>query len=106
MIQVTDKYVFDIDQTILKELGDQDIYLEDEILRKEPNLGKESISIKPEKGEKEVVSVITATALLAPIVVPIALELIRRFVPKVECEETMEILADGTIIHRTHIKQI
>jgi hypothetical protein len=104
MTQVTDRYAFELDTDVRRELDSHQVSIEDEILHKQPGLHAEPVLGGPE-GEKDVVTIIAATSSLAPLVVPIVLELIRRFRPRVDYEEATERWPDGTTLHRIRIRE-
>ncbi len=92
------KIIFTFSDEIQTELHANDIDFFQELLKKQPEL---SIQYRehPKKaeGERNVVEVITATAALAPLIVPIAKEFIKRLLPHEKITEKEVVHPDGTI---------
>jgi hypothetical protein len=106
---MTHTYSFELDDYARQQLEAHGIQIEDEIVREQPGLKKELVSAG-EEGTKDVAAVITATGALAPLVVPIALAIIERLIPRtrqkevIEHEEMIEELADGSTRHIVRIR--
>lgn len=85
------------DDMIEAELTDRQIDIGHEIQRTNPELEIHQGRSKAKGAEhqRDVVTIVTAVATLAPLVVPIVTKLIERFLPHVETEMVIEIGYDG-----------
>jgi hypothetical protein len=100
---MSEQISFQVDPTILAALSDHNISsLEEEVVRQEPRLELE-VNLPSGGGTRDLATIITATAALAPMVVPIALRLIDRLFGCAKHEETTEVLADGSVKREVRI---
>ena len=83
---MNETFLLDLDATIRQEFQERQITLEDEIARDRSELG---VTYGALKG-KDLVPIITATAGLAPLVVPVLTTIIRRLFPYREIQIEVE----------------
>jgi hypothetical protein len=90
------------DKTIEADLLDRQVDVENEIHRIKPELKVHQGRSKAvgTENQRDVVTIVTAAAALAPLVVPIVTEIIKRKLPHVESETIIEEGADGRRVIR------
>ena len=96
-----------LEHDIQAEIADRCIELEHEIQRGNPELKVHQGRSKAQWAEhqRDVVTIITAVAGLAPLVVPIVKEIIKRKMPHIETELTIEEGSEGRKIIRITRKE-
>jgi hypothetical protein len=97
------RFAIVLSREIMDELDSQAMSIEEEIRRKDPNV---QITHEGLGGAtKDAATIITATAALAPLVVPILTSLIRRIFPRRDIEVEEMMLPDGTQWRKLSVKE-
>jgi hypothetical protein len=101
------EYELLFDAEVEAELADRGVHIQDEIQRANAELVLRQGRSHAEGAERgrDVVTVITAIAALAPLVVPIVKEIIKRKLPHIETEVIIETGADDRTVLRVVRKE-